>query len=363
MHNFWNQIIFGNPVYRYVIVAGAILLGILFKRLISKLIAGLLYRVAKKLAPGSDKEAFVRLVIAPLETFLVIFVTVVALDKLHFPDELNVDIYEVTMKSIVHALAKILLIISFFWLLLRNIDFIAVLIGWNANRMHAVKDNQHIAFFRDFLKAIVSLLGLVMVLGLGFGLEVGRLLAGLGLVGAAIALAAKESIENLIASFIIFFDNPFTAGDLVKVNDITGNVEKIGLRSTRIRTDQKTYVTVPNKQMVDSVVDNQTLRTQRKAEIRLPLSLGTPPSTVQDLLLGISAILGQDKIENQSVFLNAISASGLQVNADYFTANISLLEFNQIKQEVNFQVLELVDKLQVQMAGTITDLRVQQEQK
>jgi MscS family membrane protein len=363
MHNFWNQIILGNPVLRYVIVAGAILLGILFKRLISRIIAGLLYRMAKRLAPGSDKEAFVKLVIAPLETFLVIFVTVVSLDKLHFPDELNFDLYQVTMKAIVHGLAKILLIISFFWLILRNIDFLALLISWNASRLRAVKDSQHVAFFRDFLKAIVSFIGLVMVLALGFGLDVGRLLAGLGLVGAALALAAKESIENLIASFIIFFDNPFTAGDLVKVNDITGNVEKIGLRSTRIRTDQKTYVTVPNKQMVDSIVDNQTLRTQRKAEIRLQISLSTPAAVVQELLAGISAILAQDKIENQSVFLNNISGSALLINADYFTANISLLEFNQIKEQINFRVLELVERLQVQMAGTITDLRVQQKEK
>ena len=102
------------------------------------------------------------------------------------------------------------------------------------------------------------------------------ILASLGLAGAAFALAAKESIENLIASFVIFFDKPFTAGDVLKVNNISGTVEKIGLRSTRIRTDQKTYVTVPNKQMVDSIVDNLSLRTQRKGELRLELSLSTP---------------------------------------------------------------------------------------
>ena len=62
-------------------------------------------------------------------------------------------------------------------------------------------------------------------------------------------------------------------GDTVKVNNISGIVERIGLRSTRIRTDLKTYVTVPNKQMVDSIVDNQTLRTYRKAELRLQFDI------------------------------------------------------------------------------------------
>jgi hypothetical protein len=64
-------------------------------------------------------------------------------------------------------------------------------------------------------------------------------------------------------------DLTFTTGDLLKVNQIQGTVERIGLRSTRIRTIEKTYVTVPNKQMVDSVVDNLTLRTQRRGELRL----------------------------------------------------------------------------------------------
>ena len=92
---------------------------------------------------------------------------------------------------------------------------------------------------------------MLVIIRFAFGWNIGSLLTGLSIVGAAIALALKESLENLIASFIIFFDKPFATGDLVKVNAITGTVEKIGLRSTRIRTEQKTFVTVPNKQMVD----------------------------------------------------------------------------------------------------------------
>jgi MscS family membrane protein len=89
-----------------------------------------------------------------------------------------------------------------------------------------------------------------MILHFAFNLDVGSFLTGLSIVGAAVALSLRESLENLIASFVIFFDKPFTTGDVVKVQGITGTVEKIGLRSTRIRTEQKTYVTVPNKQMV-----------------------------------------------------------------------------------------------------------------
>jgi MscS family membrane protein len=99
-----------------------------------------------------------------------------------------------------------------------------------------------------------------MIIKACFNQPLGHLLTGLSIVGAALALSARESLENLIASFIIFFDKPFFSGDTVKVNNITGTVEKIGLRSTRILTTDKTLVTVPNKQMVDSIVDNWSMR-------------------------------------------------------------------------------------------------------
>ena len=122
-----------------------------------------------------------------------------------------------------------------------------------------------------------------MIFKFSFGLKIGNLLTGLSLVGAAIALALRESLENLIASFIIFFDKPFSMGDSVKVHTFTGTVEKIGLRSTRIRTDQKTFITVPNKQMVDSIIDNLSLRTQRKGELRLEIGLSTSSANLRSI--------------------------------------------------------------------------------
>jgi len=164
------------------------------------------------------------------------------------------------------------LISTFTSLLIRAIDFAAILLEQRAGQSPDQSDNQLIVFFKDFFKVLIIIISLLVIIRFAFGWNIGSLLTGLSIVGAAIALALKESLENLIASFIIFFDKPFATGDLVKVNAITGTVEKIGLRSTRIRTEQKTFVTVPNKQMVDSVLDNFSLRTQRRAELKLELA-------------------------------------------------------------------------------------------
>jgi MscS family membrane protein len=358
MHDFWNQVILSNPIKKYLIVAVAILIAIILKRIFSRSIAGLLYRVVKRMTYGVDKDTFVNLLIAPLETFLIVLVTMVSIEKLRFPVELDFDVYEISSRKILHSIAITVFIMTFFWLLLRIIDFIALILKWNASRSIDVRDNQLITFLRDFLKVIIGIIGVLMILSFAFEFQVSSLWTGLGIAGAALALATKESIENLIASFIIFFDKPFTAGDFVKLNNISGTVEKIGLRSTRIRTEQKTYVTVPNKQMVDSVLDNLTLRTQRKAELRLQIGLLTPSLKLQQFIEGIKKILSQDNIESPSVFLNDIAGNALLINIDYFTSPISLAEFNKIKQLVNMEILVLMEGLDIQIAGASTDIHI-----
>ncbi|HEY4153773.1 MAG TPA: mechanosensitive ion channel family protein, partial [Puia sp.] len=250
----------------------------------------------------------------------------------------------------------------FIWLLLRIIDFVALLLKKKAHLPGGQKDHQMLVFFRDFLKVILVIIGILMVFSMALGFEVSKLWTGLGIAGAALALSTKESIENLIASFIIFFDKPFQTGDILKVNNITGTVEKIGLRSTRIRTDQKTYVTVPNKQMVDSIVDNQTLRTQRKGEVRLQLDSSTNSDTIQRLIEECKRILSKTYIDSPSVFLNDISGTAFQLNIDYFTPPIDAGDFNEIKQKVNLEILKLLETLKVPLSGSSVSVKLMGEE-
>jgi MscS family membrane protein len=353
MNGFWDQLVFDNQVKKYLFVFIAIALGFLLKRLFSRFVAGQLFRAAAALDKGIDKSSFVKLLLDPLEIFLLAFIAIVGMDKLRFPTALTFEVFEVPFKSIVHGLAKTILIVVFIWLLLRTIDFISLLLKEKARVAGDIKDHQLVVFFRDFLKVIIGIVGILMVLGMAFGFEVSKLWTGLGIAGAALALSTKESIENLIASFIIFFDKPFMAGDVVKVNSISGTVEQIGLRSTRIRTDQKTYVTVPNKQMVDSIVDNLTLRTYRKAELRLQFESSTP-AEILDSFVGDCRKLLLDKsfISDATVFLSDISGTFFQVNIDYFTTPIPLAEFNEIKQKLNLEILNLMENRKMVVAGS-----------
>jgi MscS family membrane protein len=205
---------------------------------------------------------------------------------------------------------------------------------------------------------LVAIIGILMISKFAFHFDIGNMVTGLSIVGAAVALGLRESLENLIASFIIFFDKPFTLGDLVKVQNITGNVEKIGLRSTRIRTDQKTYITVPNKQMVDSILDNLSLRTQLKGELRLQIALSTSSANLEQLIAGIKKILAHNEVESVTVFMSDIAGNAFLINADYFTGPLTYNEFIAVKEEINLKVLKLMEELKIEIAGASTEIRI-----
>ncbi|MBX9783943.1 MAG: mechanosensitive ion channel family protein [Chitinophagaceae bacterium] len=356
MPSFLKDSFLNNPISSYLWILAIIVAMLLFKGIISRLLCGFLYR----LFPGAKKyvsrNQFVSLVLVPMQWFIVWTVIVFSLDKLNFPEAFKFELYKISTQQIAEAAGKTILIVFFVRLLTRLIDFFALIFEVKANQTADQSDNQLVVFFKDFFKALAVILGALLVTRFVFHFNIANLITGLSIVTAAIALSTRESLENLIASFIIFFDKPFTAGDLVKVESITGTIEKIGLRSTRIRTDQKTYVTMPNKKMVDSILDNLTLRTQRKAEIKLELHVSTPPSKIENLIQKVEVLLQQvEEIENSSVVLTEVGLKSVTVSVEFFTPHIEFAKFQQIKQDVNLNLLRFVESLEIILAGGKTD--------
>lgn len=352
MNDFLDEVYFGNSLRDYLWVVGVILFVLLVSRIISKYIAIFLCKFFKRTWKTFNQQKFVDLIIHPLGIFLVITVSIVAFYRLSFPEELNIRLYKYSIRNILLSIGVTIQISAFTWLLLRIIDFIATVLEARANKTALQSDNQLIVFFRDFLKVIIGIIGLMLVLHFAFNYNVGSLLTGLSIVGAAIALALRESLENLIASFVIFFDKPFTAGDFVKVQNILGSVEKIGLRSTRVRTIDKSYVTVPNKQMVDSILDNITLRSQIRGEINLFINLQTPPAKIQQLLEEIRKYLsGVKEVQSSNVLFNDIRVQAFIVFVEFFTPNMNWNEFTAIKQDLNFFILQTMERLEIKIAA------------
>jgi len=233
--------------------------------------------------------------------------------------------------------------------------FVAIILEEKARLTKDQTDDQLVLFFRDFFKVILYIIGFLFVLHYVFNENIGNLVTSLSIVGAAVALSMRESLENIIASFIIFFDKPFTIGDLVKVNNFTGTIEKIGLRSTRIRTQDKTYISVPNKQMVDNIVDNISLRTQRKIELDLQLSVATTASQLAAYSQYLQNEISQ--LKNVSSVQAYVSEAGKQYHVLHIECLVSMdLEFNEfivLKEKINVRAIQYANDHTIQFATTV----------
>jgi MscS family membrane protein len=358
MNNFnWNRLVLDNLLSQYLIVIGIIICTFFLKRLVGKLVAILFDKFVQRFGRKVDHKAFSPLVLQRVETFLFLLIAFSTLDSLTFPRIFNIAVFKTNTKAIAWGIETAIMIAVFFSLMLRLIDYMAAVLETRAASALA-EDNQLIVFFKDFLKVIVVIIGLLMILQFVFQQNISQILAGLSIAGAAIALAARESLENLIASFIIFFDKPFATGDLLKVNNIVGVVEKIGLRSTRIRTIEKTSVSVPNKQMVDSVVDNLSLRTHRRAELKLELEVETGSEQIEAFLQQAKLVLQENKLTDYSVFLNDISATSIVIQIEYFTETISIKDFFLVKQTVTLQMIQLIEKLKIKIGSGEKNIKV-----
>ncbi|RYF89602.1 MAG: mechanosensitive ion channel family protein [Chitinophagaceae bacterium] len=349
-----------NSVQSLLIAAGVIVLVLLFKKLLSHYFASLSYMLINRRWKLMDNKQFSVMFLRPLSWFLVITIGIITLSTLNYPAAWQFNIYKLPFEDILEKAAIALFIYSFIRLLFAVIDFISLILSHRAKLTQDKSDDQLVVFFRDFFKVILGIVGILLILKASFNQNIGNLLTGLSIVGAALALSARESLENLIASFIIFFDKPFYVGDTVKVNAVTGTVERIGLRSTRIRTADQTLVTVPNKQMVDSVVDNWSMRIKRRAEIKLELSEKTKAAQVQPLIDKVQQLLLQKQptIATFTVFVSDYSKAGITLFIEYLTPPIPMADFNNLKQTVYLQLMELIEAEDIELATAGSNINI-----
>lgn len=144
-------------------------------------------------------------------------------------------------------------------------------------------DKKFLPLFRRVLLIVVWSIGVIMALG-NAGISIASLLATLGIGGIAFALAAQDTIKNILGGITIFIDQPFRIGDTIRYDSIEGSVEDIGLRSTRIRTYEKRLVTIPNYKMMDAAITNITKEPKRRVLIKLGLTYDTTPEKMQEAL-------------------------------------------------------------------------------
>lgn len=199
---------------------------------------------------------------------------------------------------------------------------------------------------RKFSKAILLVLGGIAVAD-ELGFRVASLLAGLGIGGIALALAAQKSFEHLFGSIAIGVDQPFRVGDFVRIEDFVGTVEIVGMRSTRIRTLDRTIVSIPNGKLADMRTERFTARDRIRLFATLGLVYATTAAQMREVLAGLEATLrAHPKIWPEAVVVRfgAFEDSSLDVEVMAWFQTTDWNEFTAIRQEVFLSFMEVVEK-------------------
>jgi MscS family membrane protein len=354
LKEFFEHPLYGSPgqdtVAELCWCVGILIAGVIFRLPITKLISHFVYRVIKKYSGktvGYDK--FFLLLKRPLGYLILLLSLYVAFDRLTFPIEWHFGNGEkFGVRMILSRGFELLLNTSLTFVMIRIVDFFGLVLMQRHNRNDKMSDDQLVPFFKETVKVIIVTLSIFIALGSTFHINIASLIAGLGIGGLAVALAAKESIENLLGSFTIFLDKPFVVGDSVKVGGtIEGKVESIGFRSTRIRTIEKTFLTVPNKKMVDAELDNLSLRTHRRSRFIVSLAYATNADQLKQIISEIHALLESNPHilkEDLQVRFFELGTASLNILVLYF---LNTNEWNchvEVLEEVNFGIMKIVRK-------------------
>lgn len=197
---------------------------------------------------------------------------------------------------------QVLIVLAIGWLVARLLDallkeYVAPLTAKTETDL----DDQLMPMLGKGMKIIVW--GLTIVIALNnAGYDVAALLAGLGIGGLAMAMAARDTVSNMFGGVTIFTDKPFTLNDRIRVSGFDGTVEEIGVRSTRLRTLAGTLVTIPNSAFADSAVENVSAEPSRKIATNLGLTYDTTPAQMDGAMAILADIAGNnDDLEEKTI--------------------------------------------------------------
>jgi MscS family membrane protein len=254
-----------------------------------------------------------------------------------------------------HALARSLLsglaTLTVFWALWRSVDVWVQFLMERPWAAESPSARSLLSVTRNFVKVFVALGGLVATLA-ALGYPVATVLAGLGIGGLALAFGAQKTIENLFGSISLAADQPFRVGDFVKVEDFTGNVERIGMRSTRIRTLDRTLVTIPNGQLADMRIEDFASRDRIRFAATVGLVYGTTEPQVRRVVADVEAMLrANPKVSPGLVAkLLGFGSSSLDVEVQCWFATSDYDEFRELRQEALLGIMRIVGEAGTSLA-------------
>ena len=359
-----NSTFLENTIQNYLVCLVILVAGLVFRGWLSNSIISLFTQSFRNWDYKLTREEYRSIFKKRLNFFLFVIIIYLAFHNLSYPESLNLrPVEEFGLKRIIMRAYQVLMAVAITRLVIGMVKVFTEMMKRRASVTASKQDDQLIPFISEIVRIIIVIIATLIVLSSVFKLNVASLVAGLGIGGLAIALAAKESLENLFGSFTIFFDKPFVVGDMVKVGGAEGVVEKVGFRSTRIRTLEKSYLTIPNRDMINAQLDNMSLRTFRRVRFSVGLTYGTKSETIKSVVDQIKKYLESHENTNQDsqVRFMDFGSSSLDIMVLYYIDTMDWDKYLEIKEEINYKVMEIVEKSESDFAFPTQTIHLQKE--
>ncbi len=331
LHGFFPGI--DDSLFHWIACGALILAAILLRRIITNVIFFYLKKLAARTHTTLDDKLFPA-VEGPAATLVMVGGIAAAITVLRLSPEVD--------RWLLGG-ARIAALAVFFWGLIRAGGAVLSHLEEIAHARHMT-----VATFMPLIKKTLLVFAVIfgaLVIAQSQGLPVQSFLAGLGIGGLAVALAAQDTIANMFGSLVVVMDQPFKVGDVVRIGASEGRVEDIGLRSTKIRTLSRTVIAIPNKTVAAEAITNRSRWAHRQVDQVLGFTYDTTPEQLEAMAGDLRALLRADPGVHPDMIVVSFAnfgASSLDVQLTWFTADFDWAKHMEVRERINLKIMRAV---------------------
>ena len=325
--------ILGFPITPIGIGITIFLGALIFKNILANILLKPLKSIARRSHTHLD-DKLISVIEPPLKLTIVLLGAYIATLWLPFK----------TFDVVVDLFLKTFITFIIFWILYRVVDTFSNLFNFFSTKFGKELNEDIQDFMTRTLRILIIALGIMAILQ-EWGINVSAFVASLGLGGLAFALAAKDTVANLFGSLVIFSDRPFKVGDWIETPVVEGTIEEIGIRSTKVRTFAQALVSVPNATIANTPITNWSRMGKRRIKTRLGLTYTTSVEQLQAILQEIRQMLAlHPDIHPETIIVNfdEFESSALSIYLNFFTNTIVTTEYLNVREDVNFKIMQIV---------------------
>ncbi|WP_439130587.1 mechanosensitive ion channel family protein [Polaribacter sp.] len=348
---------FGVELWQFVAVIILLVLSFLVFIIFKKIAFTILQRIQHYITKSNHTNIEVKTVLKKLAHPISLVIALKFVDII-FPSLQ----FSLTINKWVFLSINIAETVFWIYVFLKLVKVIMQLYKELTEKTHSKLDDQLVPILNNLLTGVVVIFGFFKVLGL-FGVDTTTMLAGATIGGLAFALASQDTVKNFIGTVAIFLDKPFHIGDWISAGEVTGTVEEVGFRSTRVRAADTTVFQIPNSKLSEMVINNSGLRLYRRYNTNLGLRYDTPPELIEAFVNGVRIIIKEHpetKSDSYNVEFTGFGDSALLIMMNVYFKSLAWGTEQSSKHRLHMAIIKLAAELGVEFAFPSTTVTIEQ---